>query len=329
MVNPTRRMRRFRNLGVKEIRESPEFFEPGITFVDERKIKNKSKKRRGVTMAKRKTSSKRGRYLARKTKEDGRLLRSEEASTRKQSRRRASGERKRVSKKRRKGTIKKRKYAARKSKNTSKKLKHTTKKRKHINKKKRHGRRLIHVLKGRSWILNLYRNPRHYIRTRNPGASDVLIPVLCAIGGLVGAGYLMQKIPEDKVPSVGGFNLSSLIPAAVGIAAMKFLTGKFPKYANIIYGVGFGLVLASGVKVYNMIAQKANLPAISSGEQVVSAPQLPASGQSTSGYIHSLGQFDSGFEDMPQEVNPYGITRVERSYDDATWAGVYSQSNYE
>lgn len=110
-----------------------------------------------------------------------------------------------------------------------------------------------------------WRNPKHNIRTRNPGAMDIVLPVLTALGGLVGAGLLMKHIPTSitsKIPSVAGINLAVLIPGVAGVAAMTLLTKKMPKQSKMIYGLGFGLILASAMSVYNsMLAPKLNLPA--------------------------------------------------------------------
>ena len=205
---------------------------------------------------------------------------------------------------------------------------------------------------------------------RNPdGIKDIALPIALAIGGLVGAGFLMSKLPADikaKIPVVAGINLGVLIPAAVGLLAMKFLTKKAPNQAKMIYGLGFGLVLASGMGLYNMfVAPKLGLPAAGSMSGYTT---YPFSGyvRSMRGYVRSpiagyvpsnLGQMEAriprtlgqavtyrgalppaGVVDseralayQPLSVKPYGVglPKESRRYNEFDFSGVYDNSVYE
>lgn len=134
-----------------------------------------------------------------------------------------------------------------------------------------------------------WKNPKHFIRVKNPdGIKDVALPIALAIGGIIGATLLMKKLFIDKdtdgksildatkMPKVADINLGLLIPAAIGIASMVFLTKKAPKYAKMIYGVGFGLTVASGIAVYNQVVANVKIKNKDS--------QLPTIGGSLMGY---------------------------------------------
>jgi len=183
-----------------------------------------------------------------------------------------------------------------------------------------------------------WRNPKHFLRTRNPGAMDILLPVVTSLGGMAVAGIVMSKISaatKAKFPVIAGFSTAALIPGVAGVLAMKYLTKKMPKQAKIIYGVSMGMMIASGISLYNQaIAPMLKAPVIGS-PVAVAAPaekpkQLPAGGQtSQQGYVRSLGQFEPA-QQGALDVIPYGIGEKEkRVYDFASWSGIYQQSIYE
>jgi len=182
-----------------------------------------------------------------------------------------------------------------------------------------------------------WRNPKHFLRTRNPGAMDILLPVVTSLGGMAVAGIMMSKISaatKAKFPVIAGFSTAALIPGVAGVLAMKYLTKKMPKQAKIIYGVSMGMMIASGISLYNQaIAPMLKAPVIGSSV-AVAAPaekpkQLPAGQTSQQGYVRSLGQFEPA-QQGALDVIPYGIGEKEkRVYDFASWSGIYQQSIYE
>ena len=176
---------------------------------------------------------------------------------------------------------------------------------------------------------------------------DILLPVATGIAGLVLAGLLMKKLPASitsKMPTVAGVNLGVLIPGAAGVLAMKFLTKKLPKHSKIIYGLGFGLIMASGIALYNsLIAPKIGGYQAGLAGYVTSpiSGYVPARG-AMAGYVRSMGQLEQRVPRMlspgrqalsyaPLSVKPFGLglPAEERRYNDWTFSGVYNKSVYE
>jgi len=210
----------------------------------------------------------------------------------------------------------------------------------------------------------MWRNPKHFIRTRNPnGIKDIALPVALAIGGLVGASLLMSKLPatiKAKIPTVAGVNLGIFVPAVAGITIMSILTKKMPKHSKLLYGLGFGMVLATGLGVYNtLIAPKIGLPAAGAMAGYVTTP-MSGYVRSMSGYVRAGGQLGQMEEHIPrtlgaaveyrgntppaivpptkralayqpEAVKPYGlgVPTEERRYNEFSWRGVYRNSVYE
>jgi len=167
---------------------------------------------------------------------------------------------------------------------------------------------------------------KNAIRVRNPGMSDLLMPIATAIGGLIAANYVISKVHQDKLPSFAGFGTVKLIPAALGAAGMFMLADKFPKYSKIIYGLSFGMILSSAINIWNEFVSPKGLPAIGLSGYIKSSNNGYI--KSLHGYVRSLGNVED--ENAIEIVKPYGKDISEnRIWDEFTFGGVYDSSSYE
>ena len=202
------------------------------------------------------------------------------------------------------------------------------------------------------------------------------MPVALGVGGFILSALIMSNVPasiKDKLvvgedsSGAGGINLGVLIPGVAGFLLAKYGSKNMPAQSKMFYGLGFGLMLASGIGIYNVIAAKT----AKDGKQLL--PSVALSGYSLypmTGYVPSSmtgyvlggdieeyaprsmgedpsfskvevrGELESGSVPMPTEralayqpmsVKPYGLglPREERRYNEYSWSGVYDRSVYE
>jgi hypothetical protein len=334
-------------------------------MVNPRKRRKKPKRKTKRRMPKR---NKKGRFVKRKKTR----RKTKRKTTRKARRKPMARKRKRRKspKRRKRRTTKRRKSPKRRKRRTTKRRKTRRKKRRAAPKRRRRRRtkRRAAPKRRRRRRKNPRRRPyrrrskrrrtrrksrrrrnvgsRYSIRTKNPKAADILIPVALGTLGFLGTTLLMKKLPATLTSKlvIGGKNLAPIvIPAAAGLAAMLIVPKYWPKGSKAMYGIGFGLLLAAGVSAFQQFVP-ADLQAKMGLAGYVRAPGNAGYVTSPfmSGYVQarSLGQVEPGMVAQipgrsashvlpPGRAYGRGMPAPSRTYDEFRFSGVYKDSVYE